>query len=59
MNENSVSLNLKMNSIELLEKASAGIDDIELPQDEVSPMTEALGQLGENEISQGQNNNLC
>ena len=46
MNEKNVSLEMKMNSVELLEKANSGIDDIELPQDEVSPMTEVLDQLG-------------
>ena len=31
---------------ELLDQAGVGLDDLELPQDEISPITEALDDLG-------------
>ena len=31
---------------ELLQQAGIGLDDIEIPQDEVSPVAEALNDLG-------------
>ena len=46
MSNRAGTLDVRLDSLELLEKAGAGLDDIELPLDGASPMTEALDQLG-------------